>query len=110
MDTLTALTPASTLDNLSTGQLADELGQVKAEAAEIESREKAIRAELIGRGVSAAEGALFRATVSESLRQSLDAERVKAEMGEGWYAARCKIAVVTTVRVSARTGAASRAA
>jgi hypothetical protein len=96
-------TPAvSSLNNLSVGQLIDELGQVKAEAAEIEQREKALKAELIARKVTEAEGALFRATVTEALRQSLDAEAIKAEMGERWYGIHCKVGVTTTVRVSAR--------
>jgi hypothetical protein len=95
---------ASPFSNLSTGQIIDELGQVKAEAAEIEQREKALKAALIARGVTEAEGALFRATVTESLRETLDAETVKAEMGGAWWSARCKVGIATTVRVSARKG------
>jgi hypothetical protein len=48
---------------------------------------------------------LFRATVSEVTRWTLDTDRVKAEMGEAWYGARCKMGSVTTIRVSVRTGA-----
>jgi len=60
---------------------------------------------LIARGLPEAEGALFRATVSQSARWTLDVERVMAEMGDGWCDARSKVAAVTTVRISARTGA-----
>jgi len=95
---------ATQFDNLSTGQLVDELGQVKAEAAEIELREKALKAALIARGVTEAEGALFRATVTEALRETIDTERVKVEMGAAWWSARGKIGIATTVRVSARKG------
>ena len=95
---------APQFDNLSTGQIVDELGQVKAEAAEIEMREKALKAALIARGVTEAEGALFRATVTEALRETIDADKVKAEMGAGWWSARCKVGITTTVRVSARKG------
>jgi ABC-type xylose transport system substrate-binding protein len=100
---------ATQFDNLSAGQLVDELGQVKAEAAEIEAREKELKAELIARSVTEAEGALFRATVSEALRETIDTEKVKAEMGATWWSARCRIGVVTTVRVSARKGIAKAA-
>lgn len=96
--------PVSLFHNLSTGDIADQLGHVKAEAAEIKAREDALRAELITRGVSEAEGMLFRATVSQATRWTLDAERIKAEMGELWVTAHSKVSAVTTLRVTARTG------
>jgi hypothetical protein len=71
----------SLFHNLSTGELADQLGHVKAEAAEIKAREDALRGELIARGVSEAEGALFRATITEATRWTLDAARIREEMG-----------------------------
>jgi hypothetical protein len=100
----------SPFHNLSIGELADQLGHAKAEAAEVKSREDALRAALIARGITEAEGMLFRATVSEAARWTLDTERVKAEMGNAWYEARSKVGVCTTVRVSARTGIALAAA
>ena len=60
--------------NLSLGEIADQPGHVKAEAAEIKAREEALRAELIGRGVSEAEGILFRATVTKATRWTLERE------------------------------------
>ena len=99
-----ATTMTIQFDNLSVGQIVDELGQVKAEAAEIEMREKALKAALIARGITEAEGALFRATVTEALRETIDADKVKTEMGTGWWSARCKVGLTTTVRVSARRG------
>lgn len=45
---------------------------------------------------------LFRATVSETLRETLDSEKIKQEMGPSWCSLHSKIAVVTTVRVNAR--------
>ncbi len=66
--------------------------------------EGVLRAELIARKVEAAEGDLFRCTVTEALRDTLDTALVKKELGERWYASHCRIAVTTTVRVSARTG------
>jgi hypothetical protein len=96
--------PLSLFHNLSIGELVDQLGHAKAEAAEVKVREDALRAELIARGVKSAEGMLFRASVSESTRWTLDAERIKAEMGELWAVAHSKVSAVTSVRLSARTG------
>jgi hypothetical protein len=90
--------------NLSIGELVDQLGHVKAEASEIKAREDALKAELIARGVESAEGMLFRASISQATRWTLDAERIKAEMGELWAVAHSKVSAVTSVRLSARTG------
>src|ERR1700731_4047670 len=98
----------STLHNFSAGDLADELGAVKSDLADLKSREDALRDELIRRNVSEAEGALFRATVSEAPRRTLDTDRVKGEMEQDWYLARRKIGIATTVRVSAALAPAKR--
>ena len=97
-------TPITTRHNDTASYLADELGGIKADMADLKAREDALKAELISRGLPEAEGVLFRATVTEATRWTLDTDRVKAEFGEAWYAARCKVGTVTTVRVSARTG------
>lgn len=55
------LTPVSSLHNSSVGELVDHLGQIKAEAAEIKAVEDALKAELIARGVTEAEGQSFPA-------------------------------------------------
>ena len=102
---LSPVPSVSPLHNLSAGDLADELGAVKSDLADLKSREDALRGELIRRGVSEAEGALFRATVIEATRWTLDVDRVKSEMGATWYDAHCRGSQTTTVRVSARTGA-----
>src|SRR4029077_885029 len=95
---------ASQFHNLSTGAIVDRFGALKAQLADLKADEETLRGELIARKVEAAEGDLFRATVTEALRETLDTERVKLEMGERWYWSRCKIGVNTTLRVSARTG------
>jgi predicted transcriptional regulator len=101
---LTSVPSVSPFHNLTTGAIVDRLGALKAQLADLKGDEEALRGELIARKVEAAEGDLFRATVTEALRQSLDTDQVKAEMGERWYASHCKIGIATTVRVSARTG------
>jgi hypothetical protein len=96
----------SIFDNLSIGEIVDRLGHAKAEAAEIKVREDALKAALIARGFTEAEGMLFRATVSEALRETLDADKIKTEMGPSWCSIHSKIGVVTIVRVNARKGVA----
>jgi hypothetical protein len=46
------------------GDLADQLGAVKAEIAVLEAREKTLRDELIRRGVSECQGAAFGASIN----------------------------------------------
>jgi len=96
-------TPTS-FDNLSDGALADALGAVKAEAAELKAREDALKAELIARNISVAEGAEFRASVlPESIRWVLDADAIRAAMGEAWVLRHSTRSWVRpTVRLTAR--------
>ena len=56
--------------NHSAGDLADQLGTLKAEIAALEDREKSLRDELIRRG-GAGSGAIYRATISDAVRWTL---------------------------------------
>jgi|SRR5579863_4251956 len=105
----TPITSVSPFHNLSLGEIVDQLGHAKAEVAAAKEREEALRLELIDRGATEAEGALFRATVSEAPRWTLDPERIREEMGAAWCDARSKIGTCTTVRISARKGLARAA-
>src|SRR5262245_11606299 len=89
----------SPFHNLSAGDLVDQVGAGKAQIADLEAREKAFRGELIARGTTAAEGALYCATITDAVRWTLDTKAVKAEMGAPWYDAHCRQSVVTTVAV-----------
>lgn len=100
----------SIFSNRATPDLVDELVDVKAQLAGLKDREDALKAELVARKVTEAEGALFRATVSEALRETLDIDKIKAEMAPAWLSAHSKIGVTTTVRVTARRGLQRRAA
>ena len=100
----------SPFHNLSAGDLADRLGTLKAEIAELEAREKALRDELIRRGVPEAIGSLYDATISATVRWTLDTKAVKAEMGSKWWDARCRQSLVTTVAMKARAVVAEKLA
>jgi hypothetical protein len=103
------LTPLRPLHNLPLGEIVDQLGLVKVAAAEIEAREKTLKAELAARDVREADGALFHVKITEAARWTIDTSRVREEMGESWVVARSKVASVTSVRVTARTDVAAQA-
>jgi hypothetical protein len=92
----------SPFHNLSAGDLVDQLGKLKAQIADLETREKALRGALIARCTTAAEGSLYCATITDAVRWTLDTKAVKAEMGATWYDAHCRQSVVTTVATKPR--------
>jgi hypothetical protein len=77
----------SAFHNLSAGDLADEHGQLCAQIADLETRKRAIAGEVIRRGVSEIEGALFRSIIiAEAMVCTLDRANLEKEMGEAWVA------------------------
>src|SRR5438105_11636434 len=77
----------SAFHNLSAGDLADEHGQLCAKIADLETRKRTVAGELIRRGVSEAEGALFRSLgVAETMVSALDRQGIGKAMGEEWIA------------------------
>src|SRR5215204_201555 len=100
-----ATIPLSPFHNVPDGDLADQLGTLKAEIAALEIREKALRDELIRRNVSAVEGSVYDAAITSAVRWTLDAKATRSEMGDAWWNARCRQAMVTTVTVRVRGGA-----
>jgi hypothetical protein len=93
----------SQFHNLPTGEIVDQLGAVKAEIADLEAREKTLRAELLKRCVIEAEGDQYAAAITQAVRWTLDTKSVRAEMGAAWFDRRCRQSLVTTVTVVART-------
>ena|SRR5436305_5573990 len=101
-----AISIISAFHNLSAGDLADEHGQLSAQIADLETRKRAVAGELIRRGISEAEGALFRSvTVAETMVSSLDRAGIEKAMGEG-IARFLKFSKRSAfVKTTARTGA-----
>jgi len=98
----TNISSISAFHNLPDAAVVDQLGSIKAQIANLETREKALRDELLRRNVSAIEGAAYSATVASAVRWTLDTKAVKAELGADWYDRHCRQAVVTTVAVKPR--------
>ena len=89
-----------TISNIS--KLVDDLGILKAEIADLAAKEKTIKEQLIEAGVGAYDGDFFRASVSVSQRETLDADACRAKLSPQFIAAHTKVTDVTTIRVTAR--------
>ena len=90
---------------MKTADIVDQLGALKARIVELETQEKALRNALIARGDGAYEGQLFRATVSSTMRCTLDMDAVRAKLSPQFIAAHTRETPVQAVRVAARNGA-----
>ena len=82
----------------------DALGEVKAQIANLEAQEKALRDQIAARGEGAYEGELFRASVSITERESIDWKAIaaKLEPSRQLITAHTSAKEVTTVRVVSR--------
>ena len=89
-------------NNLSTA--IDALGRVNAEMAELQAKKDELKKVLDDLGPGAYEGELFRVTISESIRQTLDMEAAKAKLGPRFIKEHTTMVDVRTVRVTARIG------
>lgn len=89
--------------------LADELGSVRAQMADLKDREREIRGTLIEAGISVLEDEIFRANVVESMRSTIDWKSVAAKLEPSRQLVRAHTSEkeVITIRVSARRGAAA---
>jgi hypothetical protein len=102
MPKATRILPLSPYHNISAGDLVDRLGAVKAEISGLQAQEKALRDELIRRGSSNTNWAIYSSTITDAVRWTLDTAAIRTKMGADWYGAHCRRSVVTTVAVKAR--------
>jgi hypothetical protein len=86
--------------NVSPAMLADLIGQLdkqaKAATAELETAKDAFKA----RGLLVANGETFAVCLLNSIRQTLDTNAVKSEMGQAWFDDHSRLGEVTTLRIS----------
>jgi hypothetical protein len=80
----------------------DDLGTVKAEIAALQEKEKALVAKLKLTGMNEINGTLFRATISDAERETVDTKALRADLGEDLIAPYIRTTSVSTCRVSAR--------
>lgn len=89
--------------------LADELGAIRAQQADLKDREREIRATLIESGITTLEDDIFRALVVESMRTMIDWKSVAAKLkpSHQLVTAHTSEKEVISIRVSARRGVAA---
>ena len=82
----------------------DALGKIKAQIADLEAQEKALRDHIAALGAGAYDGDLFRASVSIADREIIDWRAIaeKLEPSRQLITAHTSAKTVTTVRVAAR--------
>lgn len=80
-------------------KIVDRLGAVKAKIADLTAIENTLKS-ILPPGEH--DGALFRATVTKTERNSLDMDAVRAKLSPQFIAANTKTTPTTTVRVVAR--------
>ena len=92
--------------NLTNRDPIDQLGEIKAQIAELEAIEKTLRDGIAARGPGAYEADLFRATVSVSEREKIDWKAIAEKLGPSrqLVAANTSSIEVVMVRVAARNG------
>lgn len=86
-------------------QTIDTLGHLQAQIADLTKRADVLKAQIKSQGEGAFEGALFRATVSVSDRETLDMAAVREKLSHQFIAAHTRITPVITVKLVARTAA-----
>lgn len=85
-------------------KIIDDLGALKARIADLEAQEKALKQALADLTPGSYEGDLFRLSVSESERETLDMHAVREHLSRQWIQAHTNVTPVRTLRVVARTG------
>lgn len=88
----------SRIAKLKTPELIDEFGQTSLALSLLETKHKQLREEIIRRGVEdGTRGKRFLLNLVAFSRWTLDAERIKTEMGEAWCTARSKVSQATRI-------------
>lgn len=90
------------MTNKQLADLVDQLGNLKADIANLTTKEKAIKDKLIAAGAAEIDGNIFRATISRGERCTLDMDAVRAKLSPQFIAAHTKETPTVTVRVTAR--------
>jgi hypothetical protein len=85
-------------------QLIDAYGLLKAELAELNLREKALKEALADLSAGSYEGEQFRLSIAESERETLDMAAVREHLSRQFIQAHTNVTPVRTLRVVARSG------
>jgi hypothetical protein len=91
---------------------ADKLGEVQAEIAKLREFEKTLKGMIFNAGEKSVEGSLFRATVIEAERDTVNWKKIATDLEASAQRIRAntKTSTVTSIKVTALSTAARRAA
>ena len=98
-------TNPSRFHNLPLHMLADEIGDLDCRIKALEAQKDAARLALLARGAKNAVGSMFTVSFTNAIRQTLDANAVKAAMGQQWFDDHSRLAEVTSMRVAVNKAA-----
>jgi hypothetical protein len=90
------------MTNLS--KIIDDLGALKAAIANLEAEEKALKQALADLPAGAYEGEVFRLSISETERETLDMKAVREHLSRQFIQAHTNVTAVRTLRVASRNG------
>jgi hypothetical protein len=82
----------------------DALGELKAQIAALQTKEKELKKALGDLKPGAYEGDLFRLTLSQSIRETLDMDAVREKLSPQFITAHTRQTEVRTFKLGARTG------
>jgi hypothetical protein len=85
-------------------KIIDDLGILKAQIAELEIQEKALKAALADLPAGSYEGDVFRLSISTTERETLDMKAVREHLSRQFIQAHTNVTPVRTLRVAARSG------
>jgi hypothetical protein len=85
-------------------QTIDALGDIKAQIAELQLKEKALKEALADLKPGAYEGELFRLSISVADRETLDMDAVREKLTRQFILAHTHVTEVRTLRLAARSG------
>jgi hypothetical protein len=96
----------SKLSKKALATMVDDLGVIKAKMAVLKTDADKLRTKLLDAGITVAEGDLFRATVVDANRTNVDWKAISAALkpSRQLVTAHTSQSVVTSIRVTARTG------
>jgi hypothetical protein len=84
-------------------RIIDDLGILKAQIADLAKQEKALKDALADLDPGTYAGEVFQLSISQSERETIDQDAVRAAMSRQWLAAHTKVTPVRTLKVAARS-------
>lgn len=89
-------------DSVTIEATVDRLGRVRSELDALAGEEKELRDRLLAVGAAEIDGSVYRASISTSIRWSLDTGAAKTALGQEWVDAHSRQSIVRSVKLAPR--------